>query len=419
MPQQQDITAGIGFRQPFQDQLDFFRAKLNLPTERWDDIMRSAHDRAFIVAGAAKADLLQDLRRSVDDAIAKGISIGEFRRQFAEIVARHGWTGWTGQGTAGGQAWRTRVIYQTNLQTSYAAGRWRQLNEPAVLAGLPYWEYVHRDGVLHPRPQHLAWHGLTLRHDDAFWRRHYPPNGWGCHCRVRARARPRAGLPTERPADWDEIDPKTQAPRGIDKGFDYAPGAQAGAPLRDLIDQKLFRLEAPIGARMHEAMRPVLQRERTAEFGQWVSKVMAEKRPRGEWRVVGAIAPDLLQAMATHAVTPKTAELVVRDEDVLHTFRDSKGSQLPRDWYARLPDVIAQPQAVALDMTNASAPALLYVFDLPGQTAKLVLSLDYTVARRGEAGKKERVPVNIFRSGRLVDPASMHQPEYRWLKGSL
>ena len=224
MPQQQDITAGIGFRQPFQDQLDFFRSKLNLPTERWDDIMRSANDRAFIVAGAAKADLLQDLRRAVDDAIAKGISIGEFRRQFAEIVARHGWTGWTGQGTAGGQAWRTRVIYQTNLQTSYAAGRWRQLNEPAVLAGLPYWEYVHRDGVLHPRPQHLAWHGLTLRHDDAFWRRHYPPNGWGCHCRVRARARPRAGLPTERPADWDEIDPKTQAPRGIDKGFDYAPG---------------------------------------------------------------------------------------------------------------------------------------------------------------------------------------------------
>lgn len=224
MPQQQDITAGIGFRQPFQDQLDFFRSKLNLPTERWDDIMRAAHDRAFIVAGAAKADLLQDLRRAVDDAIAKGISIGEFRRQFAEIVARHGWTGWTGQGTAGGQAWRTRVIYQTNLQTSYAAGRWRQLNEPAVLAGLPYWEYVHRDGVLHPRPQHLAWHGLTLRHDDAFWRRHYPPNGWGCHCRVRARARPRAGLPTERPADWDEIDPKTQAPRGIDKGFDYAPG---------------------------------------------------------------------------------------------------------------------------------------------------------------------------------------------------
>ena len=96
MPQQQDITVGIGFKQPFQAQLDFFRAKLNLPTERWDDIMRSAHDRAFIVAGAAKADLLQDLRQAVDDVIAKGGSIGAFRKDFAAIVARHGWTGWTG-----------------------------------------------------------------------------------------------------------------------------------------------------------------------------------------------------------------------------------------------------------------------------------------------------------------------------------
>ena len=417
MPQQQDITVGIGFKQPFQAQLDFFRAKLNLPTERWDDIMRSAHDRAFIVAGAAKADLLQDLRQAVDDVIAKGGSIGAFRKDFAAIVARHGWTGWTGEAPAGGQAWRTRVIYQTNLQTSHAAGRWRQLNEPAVRAGRPYWEYVHRDGVLHPRPQHLAWHGLTLRHDDAFWRRHYPPNGWGCHCRVRARARPRAGMPTERPADWDEIDPKTQTVRGIDKGFDYAPGAQAAAPRRDLIDQKLIKLDAPIGSAMFEAMRPTLQRERTAEFGQWVSKVMAEKRPRGEWRVVGAIAPDLVSAMAAHGVMPQTAELVVRDEDVLHTFRDAKRVQLAEDWYRGLPDQVTAPAAVVLDKTVVGSPALLYVFDLPDQRAKLVLNLDYTVARRNAEGKKERVSVNIFRAGRLVDPQDLDQPGYVWLQG--
>ncbi|WP_413879007.1 hypothetical protein [Candidatus Aalborgicola defluviihabitans] len=29
-------------------------AKLNLPTERWDDIKAAAHDRAFIVAGAQR-----------------------------------------------------------------------------------------------------------------------------------------------------------------------------------------------------------------------------------------------------------------------------------------------------------------------------------------------------------------------------
>ena len=49
--------------------------------------------------------------------------------------------------------------------------------------------------------------------------------------------------------------------------------------------------------------------------------------------------------------------------------------------------------------------------------AKLVLSLDYTVARRNAEGKKERVPVNIFRTGRLVDPQDLDQPGYVWLRG--
>ncbi|MDE2442099.1 MAG: head morphogenesis protein, partial [Betaproteobacteria bacterium] len=62
----------FGFGTPFAEQLDFFRAKLNLPTDRWDDIQRAAHDRAFIVAGAGEADLLADLRAAVDKAIAEG-----------------------------------------------------------------------------------------------------------------------------------------------------------------------------------------------------------------------------------------------------------------------------------------------------------------------------------------------------------
>ena len=69
-----------GFGQPFQEQLAFFRAKLNLPSERWDDVWQSAHDRAFVVAGAMKADLLTDLRGAVDKVIADGIGIEAFRQ---------------------------------------------------------------------------------------------------------------------------------------------------------------------------------------------------------------------------------------------------------------------------------------------------------------------------------------------------
>lgn len=87
------------FKQPFREQVDFFRAKLNLSTDRWDDIRKAAHDRAFIVAGAAKADLLDDLQGAVDKAIADGESIANFRERFRDIVKRNGWHGWTGQGT--------------------------------------------------------------------------------------------------------------------------------------------------------------------------------------------------------------------------------------------------------------------------------------------------------------------------------
>lgn len=168
-------------RQQFQEQIDFFKKKLNLPTERWDDIKHGAHDRAFIVAGAKKADLLNDLRAAVLKA-NQGASIGEFRKAFAAAVKNSGWTGWTGSGTTAGVAWRTRVIYQTNIATSYAAGRWKQLNDPELLKVRPYWRYIHSDSVLSPRPQHKAWGdaGLTLRHDHPFWKTHFPPNGWNC-----------------------------------------------------------------------------------------------------------------------------------------------------------------------------------------------------------------------------------------------
>lgn len=238
------------FNRPFAVQLDFFRQKLNLPTERYDDILRDAHDRAFMVAGAMKADLLTDLRDAVDRAIAEGKSIGWFRKNFDDIVRRHGWEGWTGSDTRDGRDWRTRLIYRTNLATSYAAGRYKQLNDPDLIKRRPYWKYVHNDSVQHPRPLHVQWSGTVLRHDDPWWQDHYPPNGYGCHCRVTAvRASQYIGAKAPDDGTYEHVDRYGEIhtlPKGVDFGWDYAPGASVQGQLRQIVRNKAKTLPPPI-----------------------------------------------------------------------------------------------------------------------------------------------------------------------------
>lgn len=241
----QTVGLNVGFGTPFQAQIDFLRQKLRLPTERWDDIQHSAHDRAFVVAGAAKADLLADLHKAVIDRATDGAGLKAFQKDFKGIVAKHGWTGWTGEGTKEGEAWRTRVIYQTNMSTSYAAGRYQQMTDPEVLKLHPFWRYIHSDSALHPRALHLSWHGLTLPADHKFWKTHFAPNGYGCQCRITSVTR-KEGLASanaglgEPPEGWDKVDPKTGEQVGIGKGFGYTPGANTETPLRQMVQDKLI-----------------------------------------------------------------------------------------------------------------------------------------------------------------------------------
>jgi hypothetical protein len=172
--------------------------------------------------------LLNDLHKAVGQTITDGKTIKWFRSEFDAIVKKHGWTGWTGEGTGAGVAWRTRVIYQTNLSTSYAAGRWAQLNDPDLLSVRPFWKYIHNDSVTHPRPLHQSWHGIVLRYDDPWWATHFCPNGWGCRCRIMAvRANEFKGHPAPDDGTYQFIDRKGVThtlPNGVDYGFDYAMG---------------------------------------------------------------------------------------------------------------------------------------------------------------------------------------------------
>lgn len=216
---------------PFREQNEFLRRKLNLPTNGWTDVYGRENDYAFVVAGANRDDLVADFHQAVQRAIEGGTTLEAFRRDFDRIVATHGWS------YNGGRNWRSRVIYETNMRSSYMAGRYEQLM--AVREQRPYWQYLHSDAVENPRPEHEAWNGMVLRWDDPWWQYHFPINAWGCQCGVRALSDDdllRMGKtgPDTAPAIVFEQrtigqrspqGPRTvQVPVGIDPGFEHIPG---------------------------------------------------------------------------------------------------------------------------------------------------------------------------------------------------
>lgn len=376
------MAVDIGLNNPFAEQLEFFRNKLALPSERYDDILRAAHDRAFIVAGAAQADLVNDLFQAMTRRVEDGKGLEAFRKEFNQVVLKHGWTGWTGEGSERGYAWRTRVIYQTNMSTSYAAGRWRQLTSPALLSVRPFWKYHHADGVMHPRPLHVSWHGLVLPYDHPFWRTHFPPNGWMCHCWVtavdakeyeKALAEGRATPP----AGWQIEDPVTGALPGIDRGFNYAPGANTDTSLRQMVQDKLITYPRAIEkALSREVNRYINAQEPVAEF---VAGVLAD-RSRIDPLWLGFV--ENVEEVSEAAGLDVTGYMVLLPAEAPRHVERSHGhdgggqrAATPED-FARIATVLAQADHVQQGhLTAKEMPAIVVTKEIDGELYRAVFEV--------------------------------------------
>lgn len=238
---------------PFSEQISFLQAKQ--PSADYWKIRRDAHDQAFVSAGANRVDLVADLHAIVTRAIAEGLTLAQFRQDYDAVLDHYSWE------PDGGRQWRARVIYETNLRTSYAAGRYAQLQQ--VKATRPYWVYNHSDAVQHPRELHLLWDGLAIHADNPWWQDHFPPNGYGCCCYVTAyslaelRYLGKSG-PDEAPATaMRQIVHKgeiVQVPEGIDPGWNYVPGRSVFEQLVQGALEKSTRLPAAPAAQMNQEL---------------------------------------------------------------------------------------------------------------------------------------------------------------------
>ncbi len=307
---------------PNRQAIEFFRQKTTLPTRTWKDLEGAMHARAFVVAGAARDDLLSDLRAAIDEAIAEGTTLEAFRKRFDETVAKTGWA------YNGGRNWRTRVIYETNLRTAHAVGRHRQMSDPAVVRRRPFWRYRHNDAVAHPRPHHRAWDGTVLAHDDPWWRTHYPPNGWGCQCFVQSLGpRDLARLGKTGP-DTAPTDPDSTA--GIDRGWEHNPGEAANGRPGEF-----------------EKKRIELPGKRPPEYP-WLPAKLTPRPPPVPLGTVVRSPAELEAALPKGLYTDPMGESVEVGQDLLdHFLDDSVKDRSTRSPYLPLvPDVITRPMEI-------------------------------------------------------------------------
>jgi SPP1 gp7 family putative phage head morphogenesis protein len=391
----------------FDEAIRVLRGKVNVPTDTWRDLDAAAHTTGFAVAGVRDLAALQSIRVAVDKALAEGTTLAEFRRDLRGIIER---TGITLRGRFG---WRSRVIFETNLRTSYAAGRWAQIQR--LKAVRPYLRYT---AVLdnRTRPQHRAWHGTILPVDHEFWRTHYPPNGWGCRCTVVSLSAadlerrgwavtdppPSAGrLPRSvRTADGNRI---VELPPGIDEGWDHnvgeaelrargaatLPGWDAPLTPRQIAPppelpplsllaaatpafeqarqaarhaaEALLRADADLGAAAAALLPPAVRAAAEAEFAAWAATVLAAGRAAGTARVIGALTQAEVAALREAGREPAAAAITLTEDRLLHLHRDvavARGAPLPAADLLRLPALIGAREALLLDLLTG---ALLHV----------------------------------------------------------
>lgn len=358
----------------------------------WSDTLRHAHDRVFVVSKATSADLVADIKKALQESIANGMPYQDFANNIIPTLKDKGW--WGGEKHVEAEAWvddgtgkkvkkkleadvvlnhrRLRQIYDTNMKTAYAAGRYAKMMEHAE--EMPYWRYVARPPGPTRREDHQALHNMVFRYDDPIWATHYPPNGWGCQCRVERLDKKALERKYKRPADEvvqasaeDDYQTENVQMQGkqetrtgfkvgkttvfTDKGWDYAPGEYSYRSKR-LLENKIMAL--PPGE-PRDKLRTQLEESFKKDFELFTKVETKLKQPVHEDIAVGLLDEDVAKALDGKTYRTKSGEqktvklestiLTTQNWNLSHAVRsskDHKGLAMPSEQLGRLPSLLQE-----------------------------------------------------------------------------
>jgi SPP1 gp7 family putative phage head morphogenesis protein len=163
----------------------------------------ASHDSAFTVAGVSQLDMVADVWTALDRAVARGETLENFRKRVsARLTAAWGKD----------QPYRVETIFRTNVQKSYSAGRWVQMNDPAVKAARPFRRF---SAIVDLRTTATCrtLDGVVRPADDPWWDGKIPPLHFSCRSLIVTASKSEVG-----------DDPLPPGPDvAADEGFGGAP----------------------------------------------------------------------------------------------------------------------------------------------------------------------------------------------------
>jgi len=317
--------------------LRWFARRLALPDEELKALSEEARRRAFWVSGLAALDMVQEVMDALERALAEGETYEDFRRRLSERVR----TAW-----GRGSPYRLELIFRTNLQLAYGAGRYREAERVKDLR--PYWGLsVVLDGRTSRICAPLA--GVVLPADHPFWRNHIPPLHYNCRTALVTYSREEG----ERLA-WKEA--PAHAPQ---EGFGRPPGREEWSPNPRDYHPELWRayLRA-LGRGMPEADRYLAglvttRQPRPTDWMLAAGRVSVASFPEREERVkdqevraiLGPRAQRIAQKIAKHALLEGQFRPDLTPEEYLEALRSAA----------------AHPEAAVVVHAPPRGPALLVI----------------------------------------------------------
>ncbi len=401
-----DINLQSAFYMEPEEIVKYFESKKCKISFDWHEVYEDAHAKAFTVAKMTNADLLKDTHDMLTKAIKEGWSSSHFKREAGELFAKKGWTGHkevinpkTGetQTVELGTPRRIKQIFNCNMRSAYAVGRYKQQLEDVDFA--PYFQYqCILDGKT--RPEHKAMHGKVFRYDDEIWQSLYPPNGWNCRCFVRSltdRQMERKGLKCESSdGKLKEIEtlvggePKTITAydfKANGKSFRMSADAGWGTNLGTKawnLDVQAYKKIAKLPQNVQDKfISDMAQNVHTQDaFKNFVTKIVDNKlinKSAVKEVSVTWLAPFILNDLRKTKLVPKTPVVVFQDERIGHILY----RKVDLDELLELHEIINKPDEVYYDYTRQGSIGLAFIRFIDAENCiKVCVKLDKTKRKK-------------------------------------